>query len=191
MSYSQYLNIGEEEDDKEEECGQSSGTSVCGYDGDYDNDNETVCEDFECDLGKLIFNNNIRDRNNSENLKLCFGDTTQHNIKEWIFVGSTVLSRWTDGLYYLGLILKVFTFLSIIIYISFVFNFNIIHILFTFYLKIDSIGEKCLVQFEDSSIYWIRFEDLHKQLSVGSVMADSDILCSICRDGTSQTPNEM
>jgi len=112
MSYSQYLNIGEEEDDKEEECGQSSGTSVCGYDGDYDNDNETVCEDFECDFGKLLFNNNIRDRNNSENLKLCFGDrtheTTQRNIKEWIFVGSTVLSRWTDGLYYLGLILKVF-----------------------------------------------------------------------------------
>lgn len=118
MSYSQELNNGEEEEDEnEEECGQSSGTSVCGYDGDYDNDNETVCEEFECHFGKLLYKHNID--NSCQKLKLCFADSlnthnthnTQHNnrncIKEWIFVGSTVLSRWTDGLWYLGLIVEV------------------------------------------------------------------------------------
>lgn len=57
--------------------------------------------------------------------------------------------------------------------------------------QIDAILEKCLIRFEDSSLYWIRFDDLHKQLSVGSVMADSDILCAICRDGRSHESNEI
>lgn len=164
MSYSQELNNGEEEeDDNEVECGQSSGTSVCGYDGDYDNDNETVCEEYECNFDELLYKHNINDNNNNSEKLKCFDQKTNKTInKEWIFVGSTVLSRWTDGLFYLGLI-----------------------------VQIDSLTEKCLIQFEDNSIYWTRFEDLHKQLSMGSVMADSDLLCAICRDGTSQTPNEI
>lgn len=145
-----------------EECGDSSGTSVCGYDGDYDNeDNDTVyCDDTTGQTTgpettpQLKFGSGVDSNNNNI--------INDKSYEKWIFIGSTVLSRWTDGLHYMGLI-----------------------------VQIDAILKKCLIEFEDCSLYWIRFEDLHKQLTVGSMMADSDILCTICRDGTSRAPNEI
>ena len=83
-------------------------------------------------------------------------------LKVWMFKGSRILARWTDGLFYQGTILKV-----------------------------DELSRHAEVEYEDGSKYWTDFKDLHKQLSGRSVMTDSDILCSICRDGTSVEPNEI
>uniref|UniRef100_T1JA02 tRNA wybutosine-synthesizing protein 3 homolog n=1 Tax=Strigamia maritima TaxID=126957 RepID=T1JA02_STRMM len=53
--------------------------------------------------------------------------------KKSFFVGDDVLSRWSDGLSYLGIVIKV-----------------------------DAENAKCLVRFEDNSEYWAMFKDLQK-----------------------------
>ncbi|RWS13915.1 metal-response element-binding transcription factor 2-like protein [Dinothrombium tinctorium] len=133
---------------------------------------------------KPIFLESIADRCKEEDSELSFGRHTHEDsdyaddeddelnavvpsgktsiTSDWIFVGSTVLCLWKNGLYYLGVIEKV-----------------------------DTFSEHCLVRYEDYSIYWSPFKDLHKQLSTGTVMSDSDILCAVCRDGTSKSPNEI
>lgn len=83
-------------------------------------------------------------------------------LKVWIFRGSKVLARWSDGLYYEGII-----------------------------TNIDELSGHAEVMFEDTSKYWTDFKDLHKQLSGRSIMTDSDILCAICRDGKSSDENPI
>lgn len=92
--------------------------------------------------------------------------------------GDEVLARWSDGLYYLGVICEVFD-----------------H------------GLRCQMQFEDESRFWVHFKDLH-HISNSEVGEDgddakdqkedgdreeeeSDVTCVLCRDGASDPPNEI
>ena len=106
-----------------EECGDSSPeqTSICdGYEADNDNeDNETViCDnDLDCeDIDDDGYHSNpkpldfgAKDANNNTNSDKNFNDNSVNDksVKKWIAIGNTVLSRWTDGLFYLGLIVQV------------------------------------------------------------------------------------
>ena len=54
---------------------------------------------------------------------------------------------------------------------------------------------KCYIQYEDESTFWVQFKDIvsvvdDKESSNDSVAA-SDLLCCICRDGNSESPNEI
>jgi hypothetical protein len=119
------LIVKEEEEEEEEECGNSSPeqTSVCdGYEADNDNeDNETVIcgNDLDCDdIDDDGYHSNpkpldfgAKDVNNNTNSDKNFNDNSVNDksVKKWIAIGNTVLSRWTDGLFYLGLIVQVRT----------------------------------------------------------------------------------
>lgn len=56
--------------------------------------------------------------------------------------------------------------------------------------QVEVCNQLCLIRYEDESVYWTHFKDIHKQLS-SSTMSDSDILCTECKDGTSNPPNEI
>ncbi|GAB6025010.1 mitochondrial transcription factor 2 [Chamberlinius hualienensis] len=72
-------------------------------------------------------------------------------------VGEKVLSRWSDGLLYIGEILTV-----------------------------DDLNQRCLIRYEDLSVYWIMFKDIQKES-----FENSDIICCICNSGVSESPNEI
>ncbi|XP_074601217.1 polycomb protein Pcl [Brevipalpus obovatus] len=88
--------------------------------------------------------------------------STHHQFKRWMSLGKSVFARWTDGLYYLGII-----------------------------KKIEKSYGLCLVRYEDDSLYWTHFKDIHTQLSSNSIASESDIICNECGDGSSKTPNEI
>nr|CAB3264046.1 metal-response element-binding transcription factor 2 [Phallusia mammillata] len=90
---------------------------------------------------------------------------------------SDVLARWSDGLYYLGTVYKV-----------------------------DDLKHQCHVQFEDKSISAVHFKDMQllnngksddddddgeDSAKVISEELDSDVTCTLCRDGKSDPPNEI
>ncbi|XP_015782975.1 PHD finger protein 19-like [Tetranychus urticae] len=95
----------------------------------------------------------IRDSTNNVNL---------YPVKHWMVINKTVFVRWTNGLYYLGVI-----------------------------EKIEDDRGLCLIRYEDDSRYWTHFKDIHTQLSANTILSDSDIICSECRDGSSKSPNEI
>lgn len=88
----------------------------------------------------------------------CNSESALDTAKEVRFCeGEDILSRWNDGLLYLGTIVKV-----------------------------DEDSQTCLVRFEDNSEHWAMFKDLQK-----GYCQDSDIICSLCRGGDSDSPNEI
>ena len=89
---------------------------------------------------------------------------TSEQQHRWLFEGSTVLARWKNGLFYLGVI-----------------------------QAIDINSNHVEVKYEDNTTYWTSLKDVHKQLSRDTIAAaaDSDIICDGCRDGTSLPPNEI
>ncbi|XP_070531782.1 metal-response element-binding transcription factor 2-like [Ptychodera flava] len=52
--------------------------------------------------------------------------------------------------------------------------------------KVDKEHEKCFVVFEDNSEHWVLFKDLQTGPNYSS-----DIMCTICQDGSSDSPNEI
>lgn len=90
-------------------------------------------------------------------------------------VGQELLARWSDGLYYLGVICDVYD-----------------HKL------------QCEMKFEDDSKFWVHYKDLHRiedtndtdgkstpKLDEDAADEESDVTCVLCRDGTSDPPNEI
>ena len=74
----------------------------------------------------------------------------------------SMLARWKDGLYYSAAL-----------------------------IKCDKVSKRCRVCFEDGSEVWVSNRDIHLQLQADKLVEDEDIVCCICDDGNSESPNEI
>ncbi|KAL5012351.1 hypothetical protein ScPMuIL_010902 [Solemya velum] len=78
--------------------------------------------------------------NKVQRFKKIVKPVRKKRIARKFFVGQEVLSRWKDGLFYLGTVLKV-----------------------------DEKSSKCFVRFEDNSEFWVLFKDLQKGQNSGEI----------------------
>ncbi|KAK7487237.1 hypothetical protein BaRGS_00021465 [Batillaria attramentaria] len=85
-----------------------------------------------------------------------FLQTAARRMAGGFTVGQDVLVRYNDGLFYEGRVLRV-----------------------------DEGNDRCQVQFEDKSTYYVLFKDIH------SGPAEGEISCCICQGETSEAPNEI
>lgn len=74
----------------------------------------------------------------------------------------SLLARWKDGLYYSAAL-----------------------------IKCDKVNKRCRVCFEDGSEIWVTNKEIHLQLQAEKLTEDEDIVCCMCDDGNSESPNEI
>lgn len=89
-------------------------------------------------------------------------DYGEDSMSDRFTEGQDVLARWSDGLFYLGTI-----------------------------TKIDRDKQRCFVVFEDRSKSWVLWKDIQTGDEDDEDEDDDDIVCTICRDETSEEPNEI
>lgn len=63
-------------------------------------------------------------------------------------------------------------------------------------MQTQDLQHKCYIQYEDESTFWVQFKDIVSivdETNLQNETADiaSDLLCCICRDGNSESPNEI